>query len=123
MLVNSWGDLMADLRWEPEMQEAMELIYQIRVHHNGKLLASEAREQLGDWVTGAAERAEALSWLVAKGSPPVLTVTYGGRKALDAALASKNAIPPLHWLGGSIVRVQSPTGPVLPPQSYEPYEK
>lgn len=49
-------------------------------------------------------------------------VTYGGRKALDAALASKNAVPPPHWFGGSIPQVRSPTGPVLPPGAYKPYQ-
>jgi hypothetical protein len=74
-------------------------------------------------VTDAAKRAEQLSWLVIKGSPAVLMVTYGGRKALDAALASKNAVPPPHWLGGALVPVRSPTGPVLPPGPIEPYEE
>lgn len=50
-------------------------------------------------------------------------VTYGGRKALDAALASKNAVPPPHWLGGALVSRSSPTGPVLPPGRYEPYKE
>src|SRR5215213_3196292 len=106
------------MRWERDMEEAMELIYRIQADHGGKLPESEAREKLGEWVADAAERAERLSWLVAKGSPAVLTVTYGGRKALDAAIASKNAIPPPDWLGGSLVPVRSATGPVLPPGSY-----
>jgi hypothetical protein len=74
-------------------------------------------------VIDVARRAERLSWLAIKGSPAVLMVTYGGRKALDAALASKNAVPPPHWLGGAVVPVRSPTGPVLPPGSYKPYEE
>lgn len=114
---------MADLRWKMEMEEAMELIYQIQVNHGGRLLQSDAREQLGAWVTVTAERAEALSWLVTKGSPATLVVTYGGRKALDAALASRRNPPPVHWLGGGIPSVQSPTGPVLPMHSYKPYEQ
>jgi hypothetical protein len=105
------------------MEEAMELIYRILTDHGGKLPESEAHEKLGTWVADAAERAERLSWLVAKGSPAVLVVTYGGRKALDAAIASKNAVPPPYWLGGSIPRVQSPTGPVLPPEAYKPYQE
>ncbi len=105
------------------MEEAMELIYRIQADHGGKLSESDAREKLGDWVADAAERAERLSWLVAKGSPAVLTVAYGGRKALDAAIASKNAVPPPHWFGGSIPYVQSPTGPVLPPGFSKPYEE
>ncbi len=114
---------MVDMRWENEMEEAMELIYRIQTDHGGKLPESEAREQFGAWVAAAAERAERLSWLVAKGSPAILTVTYGGRKALDAALASRNTAPSPHWFGGSIPSVQSPTGPVLPAQSYKPYEE
>lgn len=113
---------MVEIRWERDMEEAMELIYRIQTDHGGKLAESEARENLGAWVADAAERAERLSWLVAKGSPAVLTVTYGGRKALDAAIASKNTVPPPYWLSGSIPHVQSPTGPVLPPGSYKPYE-
>ncbi len=103
------------------MEEAMELIYRLRVAHGGRLAESEACEKLGTWVTDAAERAERLSWLAIKGSPAVLMVTHGGRKALDAALASKNAVPPPHWLGGALVPVRSPTGAVLPPGPIEPY--
>ncbi len=114
---------MVEIRWKKEMEEAMELLYRIQTDYEGRLPENEAREQLGAWVTDAARRAERLSWLVAKGSPAVLMVTYGGRKALDAALASRNAVPPPHWLGGSIPPVQSPTGTVLPAHSYEPYEK
>jgi hypothetical protein len=53
-----------------------------------------------------------------------LKVTYRGRKALDAALASREAArPELHWFGSSIVSVTSETGPLLPTQSYESYEE
>ena len=102
---------MVEMRWERDMEEAMELIHRIQTAYGGRLPESGAREQLGDWVDEAARRAERLSWLVAKGSPRVLMVTYGGRKALDAALASKNAVPPPYWFSGSIPRVQSPIGP------------
>ena len=105
------------------MEEAMELIYRIQTAHRGRIAESEAREEFGPWVTHAAERAGKLSWLVAKGSPVMLVVTYGGRKALDAALASKNAIPPPHWLSGSIPWVQSPTGAVIPPPDYQRYKE
>ena len=60
---------MVEMRWEEEMQEAMELIYRIEADHGGRLLKSEAIDQLGDWVSDAAERAARLSWPVAKGSP------------------------------------------------------
>jgi hypothetical protein len=103
------------------MEEAMELIHRLQTAHSGRLAESEAREKLGPWVTDAAKRAEQLSWLAIKGSPAVLMVTHGGRKALDAALATKNAVPPPHWLGGALVSVRSPTGPVLPPGPYKPY--
>jgi len=79
-----------ELRWERDMEEAMELIHRLQTSHNGRLAESEAREAFGPWVSGAARRAERLSWLAIKGSPATLLVTYGGRKALDAALASKN---------------------------------
>ena len=105
------------------MEEAMELIHRIQTAPGGRLAESEAREELGSWVTDVANRAERLSWLAIKGSPAVLMVTYRGRKALDAALASKNAVPPPHWLGGALVPVRSPTGPVLPPGPYKPYEE
>jgi hypothetical protein len=103
------------------MKEAMELVYRIQTDHGGKLPESEARGKLGAWVADAVERAERFSWLVAKGSPSTLMVTYGGRKALDVAIASKNAVPPPHWFGGSIHNVRSPSGPVLLPRPREPY--
>ncbi len=106
------------------MQEAIELIYRLQVDHGGKLPSGEAIVQIGDWVADAATRAERLWWLVSKGAPPVLTVTYGGKKALDSVLASREAArPEPHWFGGSIVSVISESGPVLPAASYEPYEK
>ena len=105
------------------MEEAMELVYRIQADYSGSLPRSEARE-IGPDVDDVALRAERLSWLVSKGDPPVLNVTYGGRKALDAALASREAdVPQPHWFGGSIVPVSSPAGPVLPAQSYEPYKE
>jgi hypothetical protein len=111
------------MRWERDMEEAMELIYRIQTDYGGRVPEDEAGEQLGGWVADAARRAQRLSWLVAKGSPATLTVTYGGRKALDAAIASKNAVPPPHWLGGSIPHVRSQTGPILPQGAYRPYEE
>lgn len=117
------GDQVVELRWEDEMAEAMELIYRIQTDHSGRLSESEALQQLGGWVTDAARRAEKLSWLVAKGSPATLMVTYGGRKALDEAIASRNAVPQPYWFGGSIPYVESPTGPVLPGQNYKLYEE
>ena len=114
---------MAEMRWENDMEEAMELLYHIQTAHGGRITESTATEELGSWVSNAARRAQALSWLAVKESPAVLMVTYGGRKALDAALASKNAVPRPHWLGGSLVSVRSPTGPILPPASFEPYEE
>jgi len=80
---------MVEMRWEKEMEEVMELIYRIQTDHGGKLPESEAHERLGAWLVDAVKRAERLSWLVAKGSPAMLMVTYGGRKALDSALVSR----------------------------------
>lgn len=115
---------MPELRWSEEMEETMELLYCLLADHGGRLQESEALDQIGHWVAGAAKRAENLWWLAVTGSPPVLKVTYGGRKALDAALASREAAQPEpHWFGGSIVPVYSETGLVLPAQSYEPYEE
>ena len=51
------------------MEQAMELVYRIQTNHGCRLPESEAGEKLGAWVTDAAERAELLSSLVAKGSP------------------------------------------------------
>jgi hypothetical protein len=76
-----------EMRWERDVEEAIELIHRVQTTHGGRLAESEAREELGAWVTDAAKRAERLSWLAIKGSPALLIVTYGGRKALDAALA------------------------------------
>ncbi len=105
------------------MQEAMELIYRLQADYGGQLLESQAIDEFGTWVTDAVKRAERLSWLVAKGSPAVLMVTVEGRRALDAALASRYALSSPHWLGGSIPPVRSATGPVLPALSYESYEE
>ena len=105
------------------MEEAMELIHRIQTTHGGKLAKSEAREKLGPWATDAARRAERLSWLAIKGSPAILMVTYGGRKALDVALAAKNAVLPPYWLGGSIPPISSRSGPVLEPASDKPYRE
>jgi hypothetical protein len=91
-----------EMRWKQEMEEAMELLYRIQTDYEGRVPENEAHEQLGAWVTDVVWRAKRLSWLVANGSPEVLMVTYGGRKALDAALASRNAVPPPYWLGGSV---------------------
>lgn len=114
---------MDGMRWREEMEQAMDLIYRIQVDHGGSLPGSEARE-IDSWVDDAIERAERLSWLVSKGDPPVLKVTYGGRKALDAALASRAAdVPQPHWFGGSIITFRPEHGPLIPPHSLEPYEE
>ncbi len=114
---------MIDARWQEEKEQILELLYRIQADHGGRLLESEALK-IGPWVADAAKRAERLWCLAAKGSPAVLTVTYGGRKALEAALAGREeAVPEPHWFGGSIVPVSSPTGPVLPGQDYRPYEE
>ena len=115
---------MPDLRWSEEMEEIMELLYRLVVDHKGRLAESEALERMGPWVSEAARRAENLWWLAVTGTPPTMKATYGGRKALDAALASRDAARAIpHWFGGSIVSVESETGPVLPPASFEPYEE
>lgn len=114
---------MPELRWSEEIEEVVELLYRLVVDHEGRLLESEALDQLGPWITDVAKRAENLWWLAVTGSPPVMKVTYGGRKALDAALAAREAArPEPQWFGGSIVDVYSETGPVLPTETYEPYE-
>lgn len=106
---------MPELRWSEEMEEVMELLYRLVVDHGGRLPESEAIAQIGAWVIDVAKRAENLWWLAITGSPPMMKVTYGGRKALDAALAAREAArPEPHWFGGSIVDVYSETGPVLP---------
>jgi hypothetical protein len=96
------------------MEEAIELVYRIRVDHGGSLSESEAH-QIGPWVEDAARRAEELSWLVVRETPPVLKVTYGERKALDAVLASRTAAEAQpNWFAGSIGRdVRNTVGPHL----------
>jgi hypothetical protein len=113
----------ADVRWKQEREEVIELVYRVQADHGGNLSEREARK-LGPWAPDAIKRAKNIHWLVAKGSPPMLSVTKKGSKALDAALASRNvAGPQPHWFGGSIPSVESPTGSVLPPQSYKQYEE
>ena len=114
---------MADMRWKEEREEIIELVYRIQADHGGSLPEREARK-LDSWSANAIKRARRIRWLVAKGSPPVLSITNKGSKALDAALASRGVdVPAPHWFGGSIVSVSSETGPVLPAQSYKPYEE
>lgn len=111
------------MRWKEEREEIVELVYRIQADFGGSLPEREARK-LGPWTADAIKRARKIRWLVAKGSPPMLSVTNKGSKALDAALASRGVdVPAPHWFGGSIVSVSSETGPVLPAQSYEPYEE
>ena len=115
---------MNDMRWREESEEVIELVYRIQADHGGSLPENEAHE-FGPWATSAAKWAEGINWLVAKGSPPILKVTYGGRKALDAALAVRSATTPQpHWFGGSIVPVDVEYGaPVILPESYKPYNE
>lgn len=117
------GTVVADVRWKQEREEVIELVYRVQADHGGNLAEREARK-FGPWAPDAIKRAKKIRWLVAKGSPSMLSVTKKGSKALDTALASRNvAGPEPHWFGGSVISVQSPTGPVLPPQSYEPYRE
>lgn len=117
------GTVVADMRWKQEREEVIELVYRVQADHGGNVAEREARK-LGTWAPDAIKRGKKIRWLVAKGAPPVLSVTNKGSKALDAALASRDvAVPQPHWFGGSIVSVHSPTGPVLLPRSYEPYEE
>lgn len=114
---------MADVRWKVEREEIIELVYRIQADHDGSLSVREA-QKLGPWATDAIKRATKIRWLVVKGKPPVLSVTNKGAKALDAALVGRGVdVPQPHWFGGSIVPVHSETGPVLPAQSYKPYEE
>lgn len=114
---------MADMRWKEEREEIIDLIYRIQVDHGGSLPEREARK-FGPWAVDAIKRARKIRWLIAKGSPSVLSITNKGSKALDAALASREVdVPAPHWFGGSIVSVSSETGPVLLAQSYKPYEE
>ncbi len=114
---------MNDMRWSEEMEEAVELVYRIQVDHGGSLSESEA-DEFGPWAADAVRRAQQLSWLVVKESPPVLKVTYGGRKALDAVLASRIAAEGQpNWFGGSIPSFETSYGPVIPPVDYERYNE
>lgn len=114
---------MAEVRWKEEREEIIELVYRIQADFGGNLPEREARK-LYVWAADAIKRARKIRWLVANGSPPILSVTKKGSKALDMALASRDVdVPAPHWFGGSIVSVQSETGPVLPAQSYKPYEE
>ncbi|PLS87097.1 MAG: hypothetical protein CYG60_03740 [Actinobacteria bacterium] len=115
---------MIDARWREEKEQILELLYRIQADHNGRLPESEVLK-IGPWAADAARRAERLWCLVAKGSPPVLTVTYRGRKALEAALARREEpdYQP-HPFGGSIIHVETEYGgPVVLPLSYEPYNE
>lgn len=114
---------MADTRWKDEREEIVELVYRIQADHGGSLPEREA-QKFGPWAADTIKRAKKIRWLTSKGAPPILGVTNKGAKALDAALASRGVnVPQPHWIGGSIVPVYSETGPVLPPQSYKPYEE
>ena len=45
---------MTEMRWERDMEEAMELIHRIQTAYGGRLPESEACEKLGPWVHDAA---------------------------------------------------------------------
>ena len=114
---------MADVRWKQEREEVIDLVYRVQADHGGNLSERDAR-RFGPWAPDAIKRAKKTRWFVAKGFPPILSVTNKGSTALDAALASRNvAIPHPHSFGESIVSVPSSTGPVLPPASTRPYEE
>jgi len=125
ILIESYGEELpvTDVRWRDEGEEIIELLYRLQTDHNGSLPESEALE-LGPWVADAAKRAEQLSWLAVTGASPILKVTYGGRKALDAALAARYDLQQQHWFGGSIIPVDIEYGGrIVLPQSYEPYKE
>ncbi len=116
---------MADMRWKEEREEIIELVYRIQADHGGSLPEREARK-LDSWSANAIKRARKVRWLVAKGSPPILSITNKGSKALDAALTSRGVVagPHPHWFGGSVAHVETEYGgPVVLPLSYEPYNK
>lgn len=112
---------MADMRWKEEREEVVELIYRIQADHGGSLPEREARK-FGSWAVDAIKRTRKIRWLTAKGSPPILSVTNKGSKALDAALACREVLGS-QWVGGSIAPFHLEYGPVIPPQSLEPYEE
>jgi hypothetical protein len=116
---------MADMRWKEEREEIIELVYRIQADHGGSLPEREARK-LDSWAASSIKRARKIRWLVAKGSPPVLSITNKGSKALDAALASRGVVagPHPHWFGGSVAHVETEYGgPVVLPLSYKPYNE
>lgn len=116
---------MADMRWKEEREEIIELVYRIQADYDGSILEREARK-LDSWATSATKRARKIRWLVAKGSPPALSITNKGSKALDAALASRGVVagPYPHWFGGSVAHVETEYGgPVVLPLSYKPYNE
>jgi hypothetical protein len=111
------------MRWKDEREEIIELVYRIRADHDGSIPEREVRK-FAPWAANAIKRARKIRWLTSKGAPPVLSITNKGARALDTALASRGIDAPRpHWFGGLIASVSSPTGPILPAQSYEPYEE
>lgn len=114
-------DFMAGMRWKEEREEVIELVYRIQADHGGSVPEREARK-FGPWAVEAVKRARRIRWLNAKGNPPTLSVTNKGSKALDSALSSRGVLGS-QWFGGCIVPVSSPYGPVIMPQSFEPYEE
>lgn len=110
---------MGDVRWKEEREEIIELVYRIQAYHGGSLQEREVRK-FGPWAVETVKRARKIRWLTTKGSPPVLNVTGKGSKALDAALASRGVLGTERF-GGSIVHTSHEHGPVLLPQSLEPY--
>ncbi len=75
---------MAVVRWKQEREEVIELVYRVQANHGGNLVERDARK-FGLWAPEAIKRAKKIQWFVAKGSPPMLSVTKKGSKAFDAA--------------------------------------
>ena len=116
---NPGGSAVADVRWKEEREPIIELVYRIQADHGGDLPEQEARK-FGPWAASAVKRAKHIRWLNAKGSPPVLSVTKKGSKALDAALASRGVLGTERF-GGFIIHASYEHAPVLLPQSLGPY--
>lgn len=108
------GFAVADMRWKKEREEVIELVYRVQADHGGSLPEREAKK-LGAWGNEAVKRAKRIKWLSTKGSPPVVSVTSEGSKALGLALASRAVDALQRWFGGSIVPVHPENGPVLMP--------
>jgi hypothetical protein len=100
---------MTSLRWAKERDEIIELLYRIRVDHDGIARNSTVRK-FGPWAEEAMKRAIKIRWLKRTGRPERIELTPKGEKALTQALIGWQQI----FYGGALISDPRSPYPVEP---------